>query len=81
MVFMPNVNNVGVSQKIEDETERQRLRDILTRFAEENDINAGFIARTAAEGVSESRCRPTCGSCCACGVRSRNAPPPHHTAN
>ena len=53
MVFMPNVNNVGVSQKIEDETERARLREILTSYAEANNINAGFIARTAAEGVSE----------------------------
>ena len=53
MVFMPNVNNVGVSQKIEDEEERTRLRDILTQYAEANDISAGFIARTAADGVSE----------------------------
>jgi len=53
MVFMPNVQNVGVSQKIEDEGERARLRDILTRFAEASGVSAGFIARTAAEGVSE----------------------------
>ena len=53
MVFMPNVSNVGVSQKIEDENERTRLRDILTQYAEANDISAGFIARTAADGVSE----------------------------
>jgi ribonuclease G len=53
MVFMPNVNNVGVSQKIEDEGERARLREILTQYAEANDIIAGFIARTAAEGMSE----------------------------
>ena len=53
MVFMPNVGNVGVSQKIEDESERTRLRDILTQYAEANDISAGFIARTAADGVSE----------------------------
>ena len=53
MVFMPNVGNVGVSQKIEDEDERIRLRDILTRFAEANSSGAGYIARTAAEGVSE----------------------------
>ena len=52
MVFMPNVKNVGVSQKIEDETERARLREVLTEFAEGSQINAGFIARTAAEGVS-----------------------------
>ncbi|MCB1786923.1 MAG: ribonuclease G [Chromatiaceae bacterium] len=53
MVFMPGMNNVGVSQKIEDETERMRLRDVLTRFAEANQISGGFIARTAAEGISE----------------------------
>jgi ribonuclease G len=53
MVFMPKVNNVGVSQKIEDEAERTRLRDALTQYAAANEINAGFIARTAAEGVSE----------------------------
>jgi ribonuclease G len=54
MVFMPNVSNVGVSQKIEDENERARLREVLARYAEENGIGAGFIARTAAEGVEEA---------------------------
>ena len=53
MVFMPNMSNVGVSQKIEDEGERTRLREILTQYAEANEISAGFIARTAAEGMSE----------------------------
>ncbi|MCB1775573.1 MAG: Rne/Rng family ribonuclease, partial [Gammaproteobacteria bacterium] len=53
MVFMPNVSNVGVSQKIEDENERSRLREILHRYAESNNLQAGFIARTAAEGISE----------------------------
>jgi ribonuclease G len=53
MVFMPNVSNVGVSQKIEDESERARLREILTQFAESNSVPVGFIARTAADGVSE----------------------------
>ena len=57
MVFMPNVSNVGVSQKIEDEAERTRLREILTQYAEANDISAGFIARTAAEGVSDDALR------------------------
>ncbi len=53
MVFMPNISNVGVSQKIEDEEERVRLREILNQFAEENNEGSGFIARTAAEGVPE----------------------------
>ena len=57
MVFMPNVSNVGVSQKIEDEAERGRLREILTNFAQSNSLQAGFIARTAAEGASAEALR------------------------
>jgi len=53
MVFMPNMNTVGVSQKIEDDGERYRLREILSRYSEESDMNPGFIARTAAEGISD----------------------------
>ena len=53
MVFMPNVSNVGVSQKIEDDRERARLREVLMSYAEANELRGGFIARTAAEGVSE----------------------------
>ena len=53
MVFMPGMSNVGVSQKIEDEGERMRLRDVLTQYAETSNISAGFIARTAAEGVTQ----------------------------
>ncbi len=57
MVFMPKMPNVGVSQKIEDETERKRLRDILSAYAAESELSPGFIARTAAEGVSEEALR------------------------
>jgi len=53
MVFMPHMTNVGVSQKIEDETERSRLRDILQRHTEAAQLQGGFIARTAAEGADE----------------------------
>lgn len=53
LVFMPTLNTTGVSQKIEDEEERKRLRDILQRFVDSGDVQGGFIARTAAEGVSE----------------------------
>jgi len=51
LVFMPKMCTTGVSQKIEDETERQRLRDIIALFADEQGVNGGFIARTAAEGA------------------------------
>lgn len=52
MVIMPHMDTVGVSQKIESEQERLRLRGILSDFAETSDLPAGFIARTAAENVS-----------------------------
>lgn len=53
LVFMPSLGNTGVSQKIEDEDERKRLRDILHRFVSTSDDEGGYIARTAAEAVSE----------------------------
>jgi ribonuclease G len=51
LVFMPEVGNVGVSQRIEDEVERQRLRDIVVTARGEG--GGGFILRTAAEDVGE----------------------------
>ena len=50
LVFMPSVTHVGVSQRIEDADERERLKDIVSQFCDEN---GGFILRTAAEGVNE----------------------------
>lgn len=52
LVFMPEASNVGVSQRIEQEDERQRLRDIVIAARGEN-ASGGFILRTAAEYVSE----------------------------
>jgi ribonuclease G len=53
LVFMPSMRNVGVSQKIEDEVERARLREILLRCVDEEDLPGGFIARTVADGADE----------------------------
>lgn len=50
LVFMPSVSHVGISQKIEEEAERERLKQIVSSLCDEN---GGFILRTAAEGVSE----------------------------
>ncbi|WP_028547686.1 Rne/Rng family ribonuclease [Paenibacillus sp. UNC451MF] len=49
-VYMPRADYVGVSRKIENEAERERLK-----HAAERQLMAGegFIARTAAEGVAE----------------------------
>jgi len=56
LVFVPNVANVGISQKIEDEHERVRLRDVIQLFMSDQD-GGGYIARTAAEGASDDALR------------------------
>ena len=48
LVFMPSVTHVGISQKIEDSAERERLSAIVSGLCNEN---GGFILRTAAEGA------------------------------
>ena len=47
LVLWPGGNGVGVSSRIEDESERQRLRDIIGGLQEEA-ASGGMIARTAA---------------------------------
>ena len=56
LVFMPGITHVGVSQRIEDENERQRLKNIISEQAIEFEPG-GYIARTVAEGVSEEAVR------------------------
>src|SRR6202040_797821 len=48
LVYMPKGRGVGVSARIEDETERERLRTAVEAGIEPAE-NAGFIVRTAAE--------------------------------
>lgn len=48
LVFMPGSSHVGVSQRIESEEERERLKAICGDFVDEL---GGFIIRTAAEGI------------------------------
>ncbi|HET7704830.1 MAG TPA: Rne/Rng family ribonuclease [Thermoanaerobaculia bacterium] len=55
LVFMPTVNHVGVSRRIEDEGERNRLKDILERIRPQG--QGGFIVRTAGEGREEEEFR------------------------
>lgn len=50
VVFMPNATFVTVSQKIEDENERDRLKKIVEKYLPEN---TGAIIRTVAENHSE----------------------------
>lgn len=57
LVYLPGERTIGISQKIEDEGERTRLREILATFAREENLKGGFIARTAAEGSDEMALR------------------------
>src|SRR5687768_16268559 len=50
LVFMPTVDHVGVSRKIESRDERSRLRGIVREFREQHGFTGGVIIRTAAGG-------------------------------
>ena len=52
LVYMPNETRIGISQRIEDDEERNRLRDTLQAVREAQGSECGIIARTAAEGAT-----------------------------
>jgi len=54
LVYMPTVDHIGISRRIEDKTERSRLRDLITRLKKPN---AGYIVRTVGEGKDEKHFR------------------------
>ena len=54
LVYMPSLTKAGISQKIEDDSERTRLREVIERYTEAEGIKGNFIARTAAEGSDET---------------------------
>ncbi len=56
LVYMPQGGGVGVSARIESESERERLRSIVQSFVEPNEA-AGFIVRTAAEDATSEALR------------------------
>jgi ribonuclease E len=52
LVLMPGTDLYGVSRKIEDEKERQKLKEIVTQFKLPE--NMGFIIRTAGMGRTKA---------------------------
>ena len=52
-VFMPTVQHLGISRRIADEKERDRLRELVEAIAPKG----GVIVRTAGEGASEASLR------------------------
>ncbi len=53
LVYMPTVEHIGVSRKIESREERRRLRGIIQRFREQSGLPGGVIIRTAASNRAE----------------------------
>ena len=56
LVYMPNVRHVGISRRIQDEHERERLRQLMEQIRPSED-DGGFIVRTVAEGSTENQLR------------------------
>ena len=54
LVYLPTVRELGVSRRITDEGERERLRKVLEGLGGEG----GYIARTAALGMPDDHFRP-----------------------
>ncbi|UCH22960.1 MAG: Rne/Rng family ribonuclease [Deltaproteobacteria bacterium] len=52
LVLMPTSNHIGISRRIEDQIERNRLKNIVYALRSEN---FGYIVRTAAEGIREEK--------------------------
>ncbi|EKO3487224.1 ribonuclease G [Vibrio fluvialis] len=50
LVYMTGASHVGVSQRIESEAERERLKQVVAHYCDEH---GGFIIRTAAEAAKE----------------------------
>src|ERR1700688_1266646 len=53
LVYLPQDPHIGISQRIEDETERQLLRDKLQQLLPA-DETGGFIIRTVAETATDA---------------------------
>jgi len=53
LVLMPGVNHIGISQRIEDEEERNRLKEsLMAALGDKADSGDGYILRTATEGAT-----------------------------
>lgn len=52
LVLLPTVNHIGVSRRIEDQAERDRLRKIIMDIRPDE---SGFIVRTVSEGADSGK--------------------------
>jgi len=54
LVFMPNVDHIGISRRIEKDEERVRLKQLMAKLRKPG---SGYIVRTVSEGVSDEELR------------------------
>ncbi len=54
LVYLPQEKHIGISQRIENEAEREALREQITRLVPGNE-EGGFIVRTMAESASDEQ--------------------------
>lgn len=56
LVYMPKTDHIGISTRIEDEAERERLKQLVERAIAENkgENRGGFIVRTVAEVATDA---------------------------
>jgi ribonuclease G len=52
---MPTVNHINISRRIEDEDEKERLKNLISEIGKPE---AGYIVRTAAQGCQENDFEP-----------------------
>jgi len=57
LVLIPNGDAVGISARIEDEAERDRLRVMLEELLTEHNVDCSVIVRTVAEGADAQSLR------------------------
>ena len=58
LVYMPTIEHLGVSRKIESSAERGRLRTLIQKIRQDDAIKqGGFIVRTAGIGIGEEDLR------------------------
>jgi ribonuclease G len=55
LVLMPTVDHIGVSRRIEDNSEKERLKEIIQEI---RPADTGFIVRTVSEGISKEELIP-----------------------
>ncbi len=51
LVLLPKGDTIGISARIEDEEERDRLRTVIEELLDEQGLDCGVIVRTVAEGA------------------------------